>query len=57
MGRHIGKNDDELFERVRNSQWRTLVGHGGLRRAGSFSSLEIANDLVNKNINLNQDAL
>ncbi|GJE37173.1 hypothetical protein KHHGKMAE_1229 [Methylobacterium persicinum] len=57
VGRHIGKSDDELFEKVRQSQWRTLAGHGGLRRAGSFPSLETAHDLVNKTIILNQSAV
>lgn len=57
VGRHIGKSDNELFERVRQSQWRNSMGHGGLRRAGSFSSLETANNPVNKTINFNQRAI
>lgn len=48
MGRHVGKCDDELFEKVRKSQWRTLFSNGGDRRDGSFSSIDSANSLVNK---------
>jgi hypothetical protein len=36
LGRHIGKSDDELFERVRKSQWRTLFYNGGEQRNGIF---------------------
>lgn len=57
LGRHVGKSDDELFERVKKSQWRSWIAHGGLRRAGSFSSIESANDLVNQTIESNKEAV
>lgn len=52
--RHVGKTDDELLERIRKSQWRTFVAHGGLKRNGSFSSIETANDFVNQTILANK---
>ena len=54
LGRHIGKSDDELFERVRKSQWRTLLSNGGERRDGSFESIDSANALVNATIDENK---
>ena len=54
MGRHVGKSDDELFEKVRKSQWRTLFSNGGDRRDGSFSSIDSANSLVNNTIEENR---
>jgi hypothetical protein len=54
LGRHVGKSDDELSERVRKSQWRTLFYNGGERRDGSFSSIDSANSLVNATIDENR---
>lgn len=54
LGRHIGKSDDELFERVRKSQWRTLFSNGGEKRDGSFESIDSANSLVNATIDENK---
>ncbi|WP_246685387.1 RNase A-like domain-containing protein [Methylobacterium sp. WL103] len=57
LGRHIGKSDDELFERVRKSQWRSLLANGGMRRDGSFESIESANNFVNQTIESNKEAV
>ncbi|WP_158169435.1 RNase A-like domain-containing protein [Methylobacterium mesophilicum] len=57
LGKHVGKSDDELFERVRKSQWRSWIAHGGMRRNGSFDSIESANDLVNQTLASNQEAV
>ena len=54
LGRHVGKSDDELFEKVRRSQWRTLFFNGGDKRDGSFSSIDSANSLVNDTIEENR---
>ncbi|MGU3330155.1 RNase A-like domain-containing protein [Methylobacterium mesophilicum] len=57
LGRHVGKSDDELFERVRKSQWRSLIANGGIKRDGSFDSIESANDLVNQTIESNRTSV
>jgi len=54
VSRHVGKTDDELLERIRKSQWSTPLAHGGLKRNGSFSSIDSANDLVNQTIQANK---
>ena len=54
LGRHVGKSDDELSDRVRKSQWRTLFYNGGERRDGSFPSIDSANSLVNTTIDENK---
>jgi hypothetical protein len=50
---HVGKSDVEMMDRIRNSQWRTVLAHGGLQRDGSFDSRETANDLVNRTLEIN----
>jgi hypothetical protein len=57
LGKHVGKSDDELFERVRKSQWRSWIAHGGMKRDGSFDSIESANDLVNQTLKSNKEAV
>lgn len=54
LRKHLGKTDDEMLQRVQRSAWRTLTDRGGMRRDGSFSSLESANDLVNQTLHNNQ---
>lgn len=39
-----------MLQRVRNEQYRTYFFSGGRKRVGSFSSLESANDFVNRTL-------
>ncbi|MFC6740395.1 RNase A-like domain-containing protein [Methylobacterium tardum] len=57
LGKHVGKSDDELFERLRKSQSRSWIVDGGMKRDGSFDSIESANDLVNQTLKSNKEAV
>lgn len=50
---HVGKTDIEMLQRVRNEQYRTYFITTGRRRVGSFSSIEAANDFVNRTLEAN----
>ena len=47
---HVAKTDEELKERIRESQWRGLFARGGMDRNGSFDSVESARDLISQTI-------
>lgn len=54
--RHVGKSDDYLIARVVGSRTNVAGIFGfGERRAGSFTSLEAANKLINSTIARNSD--
>ncbi|WP_292510652.1 RNase A-like domain-containing protein [Methylobacterium sp.] len=50
---HVGKTDEELLARVRASKLTFPVVIFGLRRDGSFESIESANDFVNRTLEEN----
>jgi hypothetical protein len=54
---HVGKNDEELLQTLRERQFGfptlSLVG----KRQGSFDSLESANDFVNRTLERNRGAV
>lgn len=50
---HVGKTPESLLERVRSSRVPGLFVTVGLKRAGSFPSLEAAEKLVNSTLALN----
>jgi hypothetical protein len=56
--RHVGKSDEYLIARILGNRTNIpLIGEFGLKRAGSFSSLEAANKLVNSTISANRDVV
>ncbi|WP_244474528.1 RNase A-like domain-containing protein [Methylobacterium sp. Leaf85] len=50
---HVGKTDAQLLARVQASKRTFPVVTYGLRRDGSFESIETANDLVNRTLEQN----
>lgn len=50
---HVGKTDLEMLQRVRAEQYHTYFVSSGRRRDGSFSSIEAANDFVNRTLEAN----
>ena len=50
---HVGKADEQMLERVRASRRRFPFVTFGLRRDGSFESIESANNLVNRTLESN----
>jgi Bacterial CdiA-CT RNAse A domain len=55
--RHVGKSDIHLLDRVRTEKIRAGIFTIGLKRAGTFPSVEAAEKLVNLSISRNQDAV
>lgn len=51
---HVGKTDVEMLQRVRREQYRAYLFSAGRRRDGTFSSLESANDFVNRTLEANK---
>jgi hypothetical protein len=51
---HVGKSDEELMARVREDRGRAGIYSYARIRQGSFSSLESANDFVNRTLERNQ---
>ncbi|MGJ0510410.1 MAG: RNase A-like domain-containing protein [Methylocystis sp.] len=47
MREHVGKGQEYLVRRIRESAWGTRLAGGGYSRAGTFSSLGAANKLIN----------
>lgn len=55
LRRHVGRTDKEMLDRVRSSRQDVFfVVSYGLKRDGSFESIESANDFVNRTIELNK---
>jgi hypothetical protein len=55
IAEHVGKSDDELLEVINRKTWTpaaTLTGH----RQGSFDSIGIAQDLVNRTLDAPENA-
>jgi hypothetical protein len=50
---HVGKTDEDLKTRIRESQIRGLFARIGMDRNGSFDSIESARDLISQTIGNN----
>lgn len=50
---HVGKTDAQMMQRVQSSKRRFLFVDYGLRRDGTFESVETANDLINRTLEQN----
>jgi Bacterial CdiA-CT RNAse A domain len=50
---HVGKTDEELKARIRESQMRGLFVRSGMDRNGLFDSIESARDLISQTIGNN----
>ena len=50
---HVQKTDDDMMQRVHREHWDSLFVSAGRQRDGSFSSIEAANDFVNRTLENN----
>jgi len=54
---HVGKTDEELTERIRNTRIRGLFLTVGMDRNGSFDSVKSARDLIKRTLDNNPDVV